>query len=142
MPRVLVVDDTASIRFLIRTNLELAGFEVDEAVDGADCLETLKGLAVLPDLVTVDVMMPRLDGVATVAAIRADARTRDIAVVMVSTQGQQADINRATEAGVDAYVTKPFDPDFLVQTVGEVLDSTRERREGAGPGSSDSSATS
>jgi CheY-like chemotaxis protein len=129
MPRVLVVDDTVSIRFLIRTNLELAGFEVDEAVDGVDCLEILRRLDVMPDLITVDVMMPRLDGVATVAAIRADQRTRDIAVVMVSTQGQTADIQRATEAGVDAYVTKPFDPDHLVTTVGEVLERTRERRE-------------
>ncbi|REK68981.1 response regulator [Aeromicrobium endophyticum] len=127
---MLVVDDTASIRFLIRTNLELAGFEVDEAVDGVDCLEILARLDVMPDVITVDVMMPRLDGVATVAALRADARTRDIAVVMVSTQGQTADIQRATDAGVDAYVTKPFDPDFLIVTIGEVLDRTRERREG------------
>lgn len=130
MPRVLVVDDTASIRFLIRTNLELAGFEVDEAVDGVDCLEILGRLDVMPDVITVDVMMPRLDGVATVSAIRSDPRTRDIAVVMVSTQGQTADIQRATEAGVDAYVTKPFDPDFLIVTIGEVLDQTQERREG------------
>jgi CheY-like chemotaxis protein len=130
MPRVLVVDDTASIRFLIRTNLELAGFEVDEAVDGVDCLEILGRLDVMPDVITVDVMMPRLDGVATVSAIRADPRTRDIAVVMVSTQGQTADIQRATDAGVDAYVTKPFDPDFLIVTIGEVLDQTQERREG------------
>jgi CheY-like chemotaxis protein len=130
MPRVLVVDDTASIRFLIRTNLEVAGFEVDEAVDGVDCLEILGRLDVMPDVITVDVMMPRLDGVATVSAIRADPRTRGIAVVMVSTQGQTADIQRATDAGVDAYVTKPFDPDFLIVTIGEVLDQTRERREG------------
>lgn len=128
MPRVLVVDDTASIRFLIRTNLELAGFEVDEAVDGVDCLNIMRGPRALPDLITVDVMMPRLDGVATVTAIRADPDLRDVAVVMVSTQGQQADINRATEAGVDAYVTKPFDPDFLVETVGEVLERTAARR--------------
>lgn len=129
MPSVLVVDDTASIRFLIRTNLELAGYEVAEAVDGVDCLEILARPDALPDLITVDVMMPRLDGVATVAAIRAAERTRDIAVVMVTTQGHPADIQRATQAGVDAYVTKPFDPDFLVQTVGEVLDQTRNRRE-------------
>jgi len=131
MPSVLVVDDTASIRFLIRTNLELAGFDVIEAVDGVDCLEILADLQALPDLITVDVMMPRLDGVATVTAIRADDRTRDIAVVMVTTQGHPADIQRATQAGVDAYVTKPFDPDFLVETVNEVLVSTRNRRSGS-----------
>lgn len=128
MPRVLVVDDTASIRFLIRTNLELAGFEVEEAVDGADCLEVLAAHDVLPDIITVDVMMPRLDGIATVTAIRADARVRDLAIVMVTTQGHPADIERATQAGVDAYVTKPFDPDFLVLTVNEVLERTQSRR--------------
>ena len=122
MPRVLVVDDTASIRFLIRTNLELAGFDIDEAVDGVDCLDILARAETMPDVITVDVMMPRLDGVSTVAAIRADPRTRDILVVMVSTQGQPADIARGMEAGVDAYVTKPFDPDFLIETVREVLD--------------------
>lgn len=131
MPRVLVVDDTASIRFLIRTNLELAGFEVDEAVDGADCLDILAALDVLPDIITVDVMMPRLDGMATVTAIRANPRTRDLAVVMVTTQGHPADIQRANQAGVDAYVTKPFDPDFLVLTVRDVLAKTRQRRQGS-----------
>lgn len=131
MPRVLVVDDTASIRFLIRTNLELAGFEVDEAVDGADCLEILARAESMPDLITVDVMMPRLDGVSTVTAIRADPRTRDIAIVMVSTQGQTADIKRATDAGVDAYVTKPFDPDDLIITVQDVIDRVGRGRPGS-----------
>ena len=121
VPRVLVVDDTASIRFLIRTNLELAGFDVDEAVDGVDCLEVLSRAEVLPDAITVDVMMPRMDGVATVTAIRADPRTEKIAIIMVSTQGYPADIARGMEAGVDAYVTKPFDPDFMVATVSEVI---------------------
>jgi CheY-like chemotaxis protein len=129
VPRVLVVDDTASIRFLIRTNLELAGFEVDEAVDGADCLARLRTADELPDAITVDVMMPRLDGVATVAAIRADPRTKHIAIVMVTTQGHPADIQRATQAGVDAYLTKPFDPDFLILTVRDVIGRSARRRE-------------
>jgi CheY-like chemotaxis protein len=94
MPRVLVVDDTPSIRFLIRTNLELAGFEVEEAVDGVDCLDRLKRAETMPDVITVDVMMPRLDGVATVSAIRANPSTQHIAVVMVSTQGQPAEESR------------------------------------------------
>ncbi|MET0448889.1 MAG: response regulator [Aeromicrobium sp.] len=127
MPRVLVVDDTPSIRFLIRTNLELAGFEVDEAVDGVDCLDHLARAEEPPDVITVDVMMPRLDGVATVSAIRANARTRHIAIVMVTTQGHPADIQRATQAGVDAYVTKPFDPDFLVLTVRNVMGRSKNR---------------
>ena len=126
VPRVLVVDDTASIRFLIRTNLELAGFDVDEAVDGVDCLELLRGSDDLPDAITVDVMMPRMDGVATAAAIRADPRTAKVAIVMVSTQGHPADIQRGMDAGVDAYITKPFDPDHLVATVSDVIEGRAE----------------
>lgn len=130
VPTVLVADDTASIRFLIRTNLELAGFDVREAVDGLDCLELLRASADagdLPDVVTVDVMMPRQDGVATVQAVRADERLRHLGIVMVSTQNLPHDIKRGLDAGVDAYVTKPFDPDHLVSTVREVI----ERREQA-----------
>ncbi|MEH3033813.1 MAG: response regulator [Aeromicrobium erythreum] len=124
MPTVLVADDTASIRLLIRTNLELSGFEVSEAVDGVDCIEQLTARAAaddLPDVVTVDVMMPRQDGLATVAAIRADPALAHLAVVMVSTQNLAADVKRGYEAGVDAYVTKPFDPDELVRTIHQVL---------------------
>ena len=120
VPRVLIVDDTPSIRLLIRTNLEIEGFEVEEAVDGLDCLERLFSGKPLPDILTVDVMMPRLDGLGTVQALRADPRTAGIPIVMVTTQAQAADIERGKKAGVDAYVTKPFDPDHLVQTIKDV----------------------
>jgi CheY-like chemotaxis protein len=122
MPRVLVVDDAPSIRLLIRTNLELAGFDVEEAVDGIDCLAYLADTDALPDVITVDVMMPKQDGVATAAAIRSDPRTSDIGIVMVTTQNHPADVKRGMRAGVDAYVTKPFDPDDLVSTVQEAVD--------------------
>jgi CheY-like chemotaxis protein len=122
MPRVLVVDDAPSIRLLIRTNLELAGFDVEEAVDGVDCLAYLADTEALPDVITVDVMMPKQDGVATAAAIRSDPRTADIGIVMVTTQNHPADVQRGMRAGVDAYVTKPFDPDHLVSLVQETVD--------------------
>ena len=125
VPRVLVVDDAPSIRLLIRTNLELAGFDVDEAIDGVACLAHLAESTTLPDVITVDVMMPRLDGVATAAAIRSDPRTADIGVVMVTTQNHPADVQRGLRAGVDAYVTKPFDPDDLVSTVNDVVQRRR-----------------
>jgi CheY-like chemotaxis protein len=129
VPKVLVVDDTPSIRFLIRTNMELAGIEVEEAVDGVDCLDLLRRCEELPDAITVDIMMPRLDGVATVSTIRADPRLRDIAIVMVTTQNHPADIQRANQAGVDAYVTKPFDPDFLISTVRDAIDKAAKRHD-------------
>jgi len=120
-----VVDDSPSIRLLIRTNLELAGFEVEESVDGNACLAHLADTDELPDVITVDVMMPKLDGVATAAAIRSDPRTAGIGVVMVTTQNHPADVQRGMKAGVDAYVTKPFDPDDLVSTVTEVVERRR-----------------
>ncbi|SKB09203.1 response regulator [Aeromicrobium choanae] len=122
-PTVLVVDDTASIRFLIRTNLELAGFDVIEAEDGQDCLDVLAALDELPGLITMDMMMPRMDGVTAITRIRSDSRYAGVGLVMVSTQSQQIDLNRAAAAGVDEYVTKPFDPDTLVATVHRVLES-------------------
>ncbi|MBA2455840.1 MAG: response regulator [Nocardioidaceae bacterium] len=117
--RILVVDDTESIRRLIRLNLELEGFEVFEAFDGQDCLERVA--TDRPDLVTLDLVMPRLDGFATAAALRADPRTARMPIVVVTTQGQPAYRRRADSLGIDAYVTKPFHPATLVTTVREVL---------------------
>lgn len=111
--RVLVVDDNKVIRQLIRVNLELEGFEVVTAADGAECLEIVH--TVRPDVVTLDVVMPRLDGVATAARLRADPRTRHVGIVMVSA-GSLPDGMGAGE-GADAYVAKPFEPADLVETV-------------------------
>ncbi|MGH3385467.1 MAG: response regulator transcription factor [Nocardioidaceae bacterium] len=114
-PRVLVVDDTESIRDLIRLNLELEGFEVIMAVDGQDCLDRV--LDVAPDVITLDVLMPRLDGFSTAARLKSDPATSDLPVIMLTTSAQAADLDRGREIGVDAYITKPFDPDLLVATV-------------------------
>lgn len=124
-PTVLVVDDTTSIRFLIRTNLELAGFEVIEASDGQDCLDVLAGLETLPDVITMDMVMPRMDGVTAISRIRANPAYAGVGLVMVSTQSQQIDLNRAAAAGVDDYVIKPFDPDVLIEAVRRVHESRR-----------------
>jgi CheY-like chemotaxis protein len=131
VPCVLVVDDTPALRLLIRINLELDGFDVSEAVDGMDALDQLALLSddELPDLITFDVVMPRMDGFDAASAIRADPRFADVAVVMVTTQAGPADVFRAREIGVDAYVTKPFEPDELTATLRQVLaDRTRSDR--------------
>jgi DNA-binding response OmpR family regulator len=114
-PRVLVVDDNDVIRQLIAVNLELEGFEVHLAEDGMDCLERLD--AVRPDAITLDVVMPRLDGFATLARLRGAAATKTLPVVMVTACAQESDLARGRELGVQAYLTKPFDPAELVRTV-------------------------
>lgn len=120
--RVLVVDDDDVIRQLISVNLELEGFEVFTAVDGQDALDQVE--RVCPDVVTLDVMMPRMDGWQAAARLRANPATAHIRLCVISARAQQADLARGGELGVDAYLTKPFDPDDLVNLV---------RRLAAGP---------
>jgi len=117
--RVLVVDDSEVIRQLISVNLELEGFEVHTAVDGQDCLD--KVYTVQPDAITLDVVMPRLDGLRTAARLRDDPRTQTLKIVMVTARAQEKDLIRGREIGVDAYLTKPFDPADLVATIRTVL---------------------
>jgi CheY-like chemotaxis protein len=113
--RVLVVDDDVVIRQLITVNLELEGFEVATAVDGQDCLD--KVAAVDPAVITLDIMMPRLDGWEAASRLRADPATAGVKVVLLSARAQEADLQRGDRIGVDAYLTKPFDPDELIATV-------------------------
>lgn len=113
--KVLVVDDDEVIRQLIAINLSLEGFEVATATDGQDCLEQV--LDVMPDVVTLDVMMPRLDGWVTAERLRADDATRHIKVVLITARAQDDDRKRGMGIGVDAYLTKPFDPAELIEVV-------------------------
>ena len=115
MFRALVVDDSRVIRELIAVNLELEGFEVTTAGDGESALELATELQ--PHVITLDVMMPRLNGFETVSRLRQDPRTAGIPVVMVTGRAQSADLERGEEVGVEAYLTKPFEPAELVDVV-------------------------
>jgi CheY-like chemotaxis protein len=112
---VLVVDDDEVIRQLISLNLELEGFEVHEAVDGVDALRM--AAQVHPSVITLDIMMPNMDGWDAAARLRSDPLTAHVKVVLLSARAQEADVRRGTRLGVDAYLTKPFDPDDLVEVV-------------------------
>lgn len=120
-PLVLVVDDQRSLRSLIRVNLELEGFDVAEAADGIECLEQARLRR--PDLITLDIVMPRMDGLTAAAELNADPLLRDVPVVMVTTSGQPKDLLMARAAGVEAYLTKPYDPEELVALVRELIGS-------------------
>ncbi len=126
--RVLVVDDDDVIRQLITVNLELEGFEVFTAVDGQDCLD--KARQVRPDVVTLDVMMPRVDGWEAAARLREDPTMAEVKLVLLSARAQEADLKRGGRIGVDAYLTKPFDPDELIETVRRLAADSREREQG------------
>jgi CheY-like chemotaxis protein len=115
---VLVVDDNRVIRQLIRVNLELEGFEVVTAADGAECLEVVH--RVCPDVVTLDVVMPRLDGLRTAALLRDDPRTRHLPVAIISACTQY-EVESGVDAGVDAFLAKPFEPAELVRLVRQLM---------------------
>jgi DNA-binding response OmpR family regulator len=117
--RVLVVDDDEVIRQLIAVNLTLEGFDVATAVDGQDCLD--KVAAIKPDVITLDVMMPRLDGWTTVGHLRDDPLTSHIKLLLITARAQEDDRARSMEIGVDAYLTKPFDPGEMIRIVRELV---------------------
>lgn len=116
------MDDNKVIRQLIRVNLELEGFEVVTAADGAECLEIVH--RVCPDVVTLDVVMPRLDGLRTAARLRNDPRTSHVPVAIISACTQY-EVESGLAAGVDAFLSKPFEPAELVRLVRQLM-----RREG------------
>ncbi|MEF9906398.1 response regulator [Streptomyces sp. P9-A2] len=129
--RVLVVDDNKVIRQLIRVNLELEGIEVVTAADGAECLEVVH--QVRPDLVTLDVAMPRLDGLRTAARLRSDPRTRDLPLAIISACTQY-EVESGLDVGVDAFLAKPFEPTELVRMVWQLLERRRRGSDGGSSG--------
>ncbi|MGW6794470.1 response regulator [Streptomyces chartreusis] len=117
--RVLVVDDNKVIRQLIRVNLELEGLEVVTAADGAECLDVVH--QVRPDVITLDVVMPRLDGLRTAARLRSDPRTRDLPLAIISACTQY-EVDSGLDVGVDAFLAKPFEPAELVGLVRRLIE--------------------
>ena len=125
---VYVCDDTEQIRRLIRLNLELEGYDVREAADGEELLEALQAGVDVPGVITLDAQMLPRDGWWAIAQIRADPRLADIPVIMVTASVQQHDRVQAQESGLDAFVSKPFDPDHLMELVGGFMAEGRAYR--------------
>jgi two-component system chemotaxis response regulator CheY len=117
--RVLVVDDSASVRQVQNVVLSGAGYEVVEAVDGADGLARLMSQPF--HLVLTDLNMPNLDGVAFIRAIRASPAHRLVPVVMITTESQEARKQEGRAAGATGWIVKPFTPEQLVAVVRRVL---------------------
>lgn len=115
---VYVCDDTEQIRRLIRVNLELEGYHVREAGDGGELLDELRACADVPGVITLDAQMSPRDGWWAISQIRADPRLAHVPVIMVTASVQQHDRVQAEGSGLDAFVSKPFDPDYLMALVG------------------------
>jgi two-component system alkaline phosphatase synthesis response regulator PhoP/two-component system response regulator VicR len=117
--RILACDDERHIVRLIQVNLERSGYQVVTAFDGAEALKKVE--AERPDLIVLDVMMPRMDGFEVLKRLQANPETREIPVIMLTAKAQDADVFRGWSSGVSAYLTKPFNPLELLTFVKRIF---------------------
>lgn len=120
---ILIVDDEAHIRRLLERTLmdfEDDGVELLSADNGEDALNLIR--EVMPQLVFLDVMMPRMNGFDVCKTVKHDIRLRGIYIVMLTAKGQEMDKVQGEEAGADVYLTKPFDPDEILEIARQVLE--------------------
>ena len=117
--QVLIVDDEQNIAISVEFLMRREGFEVSVARDGEEGLAAIRGLR--PDLVLLDVMMPKLDGFQVCKAVRGDPALAAVRIVMLTAKGRQAEIDKGLSLGADAYIPKPFSTSELVAKVNELL---------------------
>lgn len=118
-PVVLVADDDADIRSLVRYRLESSGYDVITACDGEEALRLADEHT--PSLAIVDVMMPKVDGLEVVRRLRANPKSARMPIILLTARAQEMDVARGFEAGADDYVRKPFSPKELGARVQAIL---------------------
>lgn len=126
MPKILVVDDDRAIQQLLEVNLELEGYEVAKALDGVEALDMIGSFA--PDIVLLDIMMPRMDGREVLRRVKDNPETADLPIIFLSARAQDMDVSLGMELGAAAYLTKPFEPQDLLNTVRRVLAEAKARK--------------
>jgi len=119
LAKILIVDDTAFMRRLLQQILQAAGYEVVCAVDGQECLDVVG--AEKPDLVIMDLNMPRMNGLEALRALRADPTTCSLPVLVASASLQDADIAEMERAGANGHVSKPFQARQLLAIIRQHL---------------------
>jgi two-component system alkaline phosphatase synthesis response regulator PhoP len=117
--RILVVDDEIYIVHILDFSLGMEGYEVVTALDGEEALE--KAREAKPDLIVLDIMMPKMDGYETCKALKSDERTKDIPIILLSAKGRNVDMQTGYDVGADEYITKPFSPRKLVDRINAML---------------------
>jgi len=124
--KVLVVDDEIYIVHILDFSLGMEGYEVITALDGEQALERLKSDR--PDLIVLDIMMPKLDGYEVCKAIKSNPATKHIPVILLSAKGRNVDQKTGYDVGADDYSTKPFSPRKLVERINQLLGQTVTER--------------
>jgi chemosensory pili system protein ChpA (sensor histidine kinase/response regulator) len=118
-PLVLVVDDSLTVRKITTRLLTREGFRVDSAKDGVDALEKMNDL--VPDVVLLDVEMPRMDGFELARVMRSDARLKSVPIIMITSRTADKHRNHAMEIGVNVYLGKPYQEQQLLDSIAEQL---------------------
>ena len=121
-PTILIADDDAFIRRPLEWMLQQEGFDTATAVDGDDCLEQLGETT--PDLLILDVMMPGHDGFDICRRMQADARLREVPIILLSARGRAHDLERGMALGAAEYLTKPYSPTDLLARVRALLEGS------------------
>jgi len=119
MAKILIAEDERDIRDLITFTLGFAGFEVVAAANGEEAVNLAR--QEIPDLILMDVRMPRMTGYEACALMKADAKLKDIPVIFLSAKGQDSEIQTGLQAGAADYLLKPFAPDQLTERIQSVL---------------------
>jgi two-component system alkaline phosphatase synthesis response regulator PhoP len=117
--KILVVDDEIYIVHILDFSLGMEGYDVVTALDGEQALDKLKSEK--PDLIVLDIMMPKLDGYEVCKAIKSDPATKQIPVILLSAKGRNVDQKMGFDVGADDYITKPFSPRKLVERINQLL---------------------
>ncbi len=120
--KILVVDDEVYIVHILDFSLGVEGYDVITAFDGEQALAKVSQDK--PDLIVLDIMMPKLDGYETCKRLKGDAATRDIPIILLSAKGRNVDQKVGFEVGADDYITKPFSPRKLVDRINSILGQT------------------
>ena len=128
--RLLVVDDEPSIAKIVRKQLEVAGYEVTVAVDGLEGLT--KAREMMPQLIVLDVMLPKMNGTEVCTTLKGDPKTKPIPILMLTAKAQRTDKDIGLQAGADAFLTKPLQLDELLAKIKALLEASAS----AGGGSS------
>lgn len=118
--RIMLVDDTETVLMFEKMMLNGTGYVIHTARDGQEAIENVK--AISPDLILLDIMMPRLNGIDTCRHLKGDPDTRDIPIVMVTTKGEPDMVEKAFQAGCNDYITKPLEKMELLTKIGIYLD--------------------
>lgn len=119
MTKILIAEDERDIRDLITFTLRFAGYDVIAASNGEEAYNLTR--QEIPDLILLDVRMPKMTGYEACKALKAEQSTRNIPVVFLSAKGQEAEVQAGMEAGAVEYILKPFSPDQLTEKVRTIL---------------------